>query len=638
MQSVYRFRDAEVALFLEAWTRGLPNVELETLRLRTNFRSQAGVVAWVNGFFAQALPAAADASTGAVPYAPSVAHHAEEPGRAATWHGLFSRDDEAARVVELCRAAEGRTAILVRNRTHLDHVVPALKAAGIPFRAVDIEPLGDRQVVQDLHALTRALSHPGDRVAWLAILRAPWCGLGLDELSRHFEGRTDGTIWDAMQDVPSLARVREALRPAIEYRLRGTLRDAVEGTWHALGGPACLRDATELDDAAAFLDELERLEVAGALEDDAALAESLEDLHARPDANAPEDAVQILTIHKSKGLEFDTVIVPGLDRPPRSPERALFAWRTTGEGRLLLAPIDEAGGGKDPIYRYVRDLDREAEDLEAGRLFYVAATRAIRRLHLLGRAKLDSQGAVKRPAKRSLLSQAWFEAESHFNPADAPAAAPETEAEVREDLLWRLPAGFAVPVAPAAVQWDAPPEDRAEAAPIEFSWAGEIARHVGTVVHRWLQRIAEDALEGWTPARVDAMRPRFALELERHGVRPSDLDGASARVAEALANAIGDERGRWILGPHPEVRNEYRMRAIEERGVRTYVMDRVFTTKEGERWVVDYKTSRHEGGDVDAFIERERQRYAGQMQAYARLLGDPRCALYFPLLRNWARW
>ena len=57
---------------------------------------------------------------------------------------------------------------------------------------------------------------------------------------------------------------------------------------------------------------------------------------------------------------------------------------------------------------------------------------------------------------------------------------------------------------------------------IEFSWAGETARHVGTVVHRWLQRIADDALAGWTPARIEALRPRLARELERRGVRPAE--------------------------------------------------------------------------------------------------------------------
>ncbi len=189
-----------------------------------------------------------------------------------TLETFADRDGEAQRVVELVKAAQGKTAILVRNRSHLDAIVPALKDAGIRFRAVEIEQLGEKQVVQDLYALTRALTHLADRVAWLAILRAPWCGLTLDELSEFFEGKDKQTIWELMQDQPRLARMCEVLAPALANRLRGTLRDRVEGVWLALGGPACVEDATDLEDAEIFLDELERLEEAGELTDFSALA------------------------------------------------------------------------------------------------------------------------------------------------------------------------------------------------------------------------------------------------------------------------------------------------------------------------------------------------------------------------------
>ena len=638
MQSIYRFREAEVGLFLRARRSGLGAVKLEPLRLATNFRSQGGIVEWVNGAFARILPAQEDEAAGAVPYSPSAARHPRLEGDAVAWHALAERGEEAARVVDVLRKAKGSAAILVRNRSHLDAIVPALKEAGIRFRAVEIEHLGEKQVVQDLYALTRALSHPGDRIAWLAILRAPWCGLSLADLLALAGGDPRALVGDLLRNPVSvskegqarIARLVSVLGPLLENRLRGALRERIERAWLALGGPACAESETELEDAGIFLDELERLEEAGEV-DLQALEKSLQELYALPDVAAGPGAVQIMTIHKAKGLEFDTVIVPGLDRAPRSGPKPLLAWKTAGAS-LLLAPINEAGRDDEPMYNYIRMLEREAEDIEAARLFYVAATRAKQRLHLLACASCDEDGAVRAPQKRSLLSKIWWQAQAAFSGLERKSG--EERKQPLPDVLRRLPADFAIPAAPPAAAWSAPPEAGA-AEPVEFSWAGETARHVGTVVHRWLQRMAEDALRGWDAARIERLRAEFAKELERRGVPKSDLERSADAVARALGNALGDERGRWVLGPQAEARSEYRLRALAGGRARSYVMDRVFRDRDGTLWIVDYKTSRHEGADLEAFLDRERTRYAAQLAGYAALFRDSKQALYFPLLRGW---
>ena len=417
MQSIYRFREAEVALFLRARSHGLGNVALEPLTLSTNFRSQARLVEWFNASFPEIFPPQEDSTSGSVPYSPAAPHDKPLGGPAATWHALPDREAEAKRVVELVREAKDRTAILVRRRDALADIVPALKAAGIQYRAIEIEHLGEKQVVQDLYALTRALSHLGDRIAWLSILRAPWLGLSLHQLFEIASQDRYATIWELIQKNEELETFGRILAPALANRARGTLRDRVEGVWLALGGPACVENETDLEDAEIYLDELERLERAGDLEDMAGLADALQQLYALPDLDAGEDDLQIMTIHKAKGLEFGTVIVPGLDKGPGRSDQPLFLWkervppvkaRLCDAGSLLFAPIKETGGDDDPAYRYLRDLDAEADDTEASRLLYVAATRAERRLHLLActalrRARRD-QAAFRPLAPRARLA------------------------------------------------------------------------------------------------------------------------------------------------------------------------------------------------------------------------------------------
>jgi ATP-dependent exoDNAse (exonuclease V) beta subunit len=665
MQSIYRFREAEVGEFLRVWESGrIGALGLTRARLTANFRSHAGLVEWVNRAFGQVMPEREDVAAGAVRYAESAPVHEALAGVPVEVHPFFDGDDagEAARVVELVGQVRGlepdaSVAVLVRNRGQLREIVPSLRAAGLRFRAIEIEPLGSRPVVQDLLALTRALTHPADRLAWLAVLRAPWCGLTLGDLAALGEGDDARTVPEQMSDDERvgrltsdgharLARVRAVAAATAANRLRGRLRDRIEGAWLALGGPACVADATDLADAEVYLDALDEAERAGTLKDLVAFEERVAALWALPDVHAHENDVQIMTIHKAKGLEFDHVIVPGLGRAPRGDEKRLFLWmeRPTlgGEARLLVAPIEEAGADGDAIYAWLKRLDAERSRHEAGRLLYVAATRARRRLHLLGVTGLDDRAGTPRvPGANTLLAQLWPVVAPQF----AAAASARTEQAASGDdgaggpldqSLRRLTADWQLAPAPAGAVWRAPVDEVRAQDDIEFSWVGETARHVGTVVHRWLQRIADEALAGWDASRVARLRPAVRAELAGRGVREADLDSAVDRALAALAGAVGDARGRWVLGPHADAATEHRISAVVDGGVRRLVIDRVFRDDAGARWVVDYKTSSHEGADVEAFLDRERSRYRDQLRRYAAALGGAsRLGLYFPLLAGW---
>ena len=190
MQSIYRFREAEVGLFLRIWKYGLGAIQPKPLRLSVNFRSTTHIVEWNNRAFQAIFPTYDDVAIGAVAYHASASNACLQlDGVQPAIHGFQTEDDniQAHRIISLIHSIQSTSsqdsiAILVRSRSNLLALLPALKQANIPYQAVDIEPLASRQIIQDLFSLTCALLHPVDRIAWLALLRAPWCGLVLADL------------------------------------------------------------------------------------------------------------------------------------------------------------------------------------------------------------------------------------------------------------------------------------------------------------------------------------------------------------------------------------------------------------------------------------------------------------------------
>lgn len=726
MQSIYRFREAEVGLFLRARHAGLGGVALTPLTLSVNFRSAPGVVAWVNQTFSQLMPNTENAATGVVPYAECVAFgNTTAPDDGVSIHWTVNRrgdepgngDDtqsnpkavEATKVLGIIQQTrinhpDAQIAILIRNRGHLREIVPALKAAGIVFHAVDIDPLKDRPVVQDLYALTRALLHLADRIAWLSILRSPWCGLTLNDLAALAASvmPVDGvltadprTVWEMINDVSRvetlssdgqrrIVKLRNVLHAALQMRRRVPLRDAVEQCWLALAGPACLDATADLDDAMTFLDllEAEAREQSGGAQIVSldALAVRMDRLFSAGQKNADDAGnvppVQIMTIHKAKGLEFDTVIVPGLDRPPRHDDKKLLVWTeqadvNTGKHELLLAPIRETGADDDAdaIYQYISKLDRAKQQHEDVRLLYVAATRAERCLHLLATLTIkdkDGQAEIVAPKSASLLAALWpavvpsiaaLAAHAGSSRDDALATpgklrnssvsadAGRVAGPTRIAIDHPLPQ-MAKPLLPDGIKSvDAGNTNDTPVPQIEFEWATDAARHVGTVVHTFLQRIAMDGVDAWDAARVDTSRTMFHQELARLGVRGDELKPAGERVVAALNKTLADQRGRWTLESHHDARSEWRITGLADGVLINIALDRTFLDADGIRWIIDFKTGSHEGADVDAFLDNEQRRYGGQLETYAALVQalmmdekPIRLGLYFPMLGGWREW
>ena len=729
MQSIYQFREAEVGLFLRARDAGIGSVKLEALRLSRNFRSVPALIEWTNTAFTRLFPDSDDLRASAVAFTPSLAGLAAAPRElsvpagqaAAPWEhsmpvshgaapgeqstragaaavasasalsaavavelGLFcadNRDAETNAVIERiarlrAEGAKATVAILVAARTHAAPIMLALEARNIDAIGVDIVPLRDLSIVRDLVALLQALYHLGDRTAWLAVLRAPWCGLSLQSLTVLSQRNDPELPWEALGDQDRLAqcppddvqrvlRVREVLETALQTRDSIPLADWLETTWLRLGA-ADAYPQDELRHARAFLAALSDRAASGEWNGPKDLDSLLGELFAQPEA-ATANPVQIMTIHRAKGLEFDHVLVPSLDREGNRGGEPLLRWldlpRREGETDLIMAPVptigDDAGGAVGVFLKRLKSRRNANEQI---RLLYVAATRAKKTLYLSAAPKAKRDGTVL-PRTGTLLASLWpalgdafvaaravAEASKHRESEGGMAAGGDASPDPDSS------SGTAVTRAPPSVvlrrlitTWSPPdfsaptvvsarlPLGHQSLEPPQFTWVGETSRHVGTVVHAALESFA-DASALPTRTDIEADRDLYRHHLRRHGVPDRDLEQATAVVVEALTNTIGDERGRWILSrEHPQAHSELTLTGIANGRLTDAVIDRSFVDRDGTRWVIDFKTSRHEGGGLEAFLKRELERYRAQLETYvalARGLGpNPvRAGLYFPLI------
>ncbi len=433
MQSCYGFRNANVGLFLAARQFGIGSATMNSLDLKTNFRSCQGLVEWVNHTFSQAFPVQADISRGAVNYSNSWAIKEDLPGQQVEFYicdNDSKRVQEAAQVVYLVKkiqqqSPEDSIAILVRNRSHLQTIIPALQQAGLSWNSVDLDPLAKKPAVTDLFNLLRALLDLTDRLAWLSLLRAPWCGLTLADLLVVAEEHGKDSrisIWNRIKQDQLMAclsndgkirltNMKVVLERAIYHRCRQPLREWLEGVWLQLGGPATLVADAEHLEVQAFLNLLEQHQTAGGLKNLTDFIRALHRLYA-PASSEKEYNLHIMTIHKAKGLEFDHVLLPGLDRKPASNAQELLLWHERvarcGDAQLILAPISARSDEQNLIYQYVKSEQSIKEKLESLRLIYVATTRAIKGLTLLGcLKKADGSGEFTAPSSGSLLHPVW---------------------------------------------------------------------------------------------------------------------------------------------------------------------------------------------------------------------------------------
>jgi ATP-dependent exoDNAse (exonuclease V) beta subunit len=535
------------------------------------------------------------------------------------------------------------------------------------------------------------------------VLRAPWCGLSIADLHklaseddrnvlrrpipellaerRHLlseEGRTaTGRLAEALAAMPALG----ATMPA------ASLGTWLEQVWLRLGGADCV-DATGRENLDLLWKCLDKLPNGAPDLLGSGLDAALERLNAQPDpAASGEHGVQLMSIHKSKGLEFEVVIVPDLQAGSGRGEYGLLSWLERGIAsadesgditEFLVAPLQPKGAESGKARTWVNRVRNARESQETRRILYVAATRAREELHLFARPeyKEEHDGSLTLCDPRdSLLATAWPALEPALRErfdtwknapqeivVEAIAAGEagnvvEMPRSSKPAILRRLPPDHRPPVTlgRASSQRESGVVGLAGPDLYERHEGGVLSRALGNAVHSLLEELARLRVShDWAASRaaLPLFQPRIIAGLRSKGVDQDLAAKISKQALDIAIDASHDEKGQWILSPHADAASEVRWAGVLSGSLHEIRLDRVFRAgnapqTEGENcwWIIDYKTAREAGANREESLRSLRALFAPQLELYAKVLRNLhgkdaaiRAGLYYPRMGAFDWW
>lgn len=657
-QSIYRFRRADIGLFLAA-RQALTN---DVVHLTTNFRTTEPIIDWVNHVFGHLIQEKAGAQAAfvalnSVRSGATTGPHVLTVGYEHTSTANDIRSAEATDLAAIIQTATtwtvsvdgewrnarfGDMAILLPTRISLPAIEAALNDADIPYRAESSSLVFATREIRDLLMAARAIDDPSDALALVAALRSALFGCSDLDLAlwRQRNGRFslltgrlperlvgNDPVHDAIEYLSDVHNRRHWLSPAqlleqlaherrmfdvamlgprstdVWRRLRFVLDQA--RAWSTAGGRG-LRS---------FLGWCALQGREGTYAGDSALAEH------------DDNAVRIMTVHAAKGLEFPITIVAGLSTK-RGGERQGVSVRWHHNTPQIGVRKDVSTSDYDEA----RELDDQMDHEERLRLLYVACTRA--RDHLvvsLHRKAPPKKGYTREVApSATLIAEAsqgarqveWDASQATTVPRHEPVqTAPEGSLQPFDQIAWsnrrrELFERALEPstISPSRLAGFASDEDEQpglvkDARPLDLPpWnRGRYGTAIGRAVHGVLQSVDLSSDKA-----VDATA---AAQAAAEGVL-----GKEAVIAELVRSALGSPTVREAA-KQPHWREMFVGTKIGDRVLEGYI-DLLYKTDAGYI-VVDYKTDAVDDATIDDRVEHYRLQGAGYAVAVEAIVNEP---------------
>ncbi|MBX2807548.1 MAG: hypothetical protein KTR20_02865, partial [Cellvibrionaceae bacterium] len=521
-----------------------------------------------------------------------------------------------------------------------------------------------------------------DRIAWLSLLRTPWCGLDMHDLHTLANHNKTDKAWPLLlnniltsADIADLSTdgkqrlqgFANNIEQIYQQQQRANLQQWIMSAWLALGGPASLLDQNELGSAQQFFNLLAQHDRGGRIQEWQTFDHAINTLFSQESCSeqaCKHPLVDILTIHKAKGLEFDTVIIPGIDRNLPSDQLQLIEWieqlkQDTVE--LLISPIHATGNERDAIYHYIRQANRNKQAYESDRVYYVGCTRAIKSLHLLAYAQQEptiTQAIdVELKPGHSFLHKIWpqlktsaclYPLADQNKTADENPPADTNKLSPHPNKILRLASGWkTLDYKPNDLLKNYRLHNHHEHLNNQDNLATTDAllqrhgRYLGLVLHQAIQQITDTGYLSWSAQRIDQQRPFWRIQLRQLGAPAHQLNTLCTKIVQSLTHMLQSKTGCWLLNnKHEASACELDLWSNHQTGWSQSVIDRTFidSTDNGRtRWIIDYKSSEPSAEQPQAlFFQQEVSHYRQQLLRYRRLFEAEnipiRTALYFPLL------
>ncbi len=612
MQSIYAFRQTDVSIFEDLKTLGLGGINLEPIELFSNFRSQPAVVDFINNQFATSSTNFSIPKLGTISFRPCLAAtdpHTKTIEFVRTERSLTKSTEISGlieRIKEIRSTSEDDSiAILCQTRNHLEPLIQGLDRSSISWHGEDIYKLSDPPVISDLLAIHSILFNPEDRIAWFSLLRGPMVGLKLKELDQITRGESFGTLLSkAAQKFNIPERLMTSMNWSKNNMQELTTRELIEGTWIRLGG----YDAYNKESLAQAITWLETLEIAGdSGRDHEFMRRKTESMYAK---SYDRTNLEILTIHKSKGLEYDHVCVPFLERRPPPDLIPIMRCSNTNEGAIF-------GIKGDPVHSWLQFAEKQKLKEERKRLLYVACTRAKKSLYL----SCTNVNKTRHTGLSAFISIWEDRATEVIKSKSTTIRAKQFLYSLPRDYTWSPPVTEAQTRRSKIVN----PQES------DISSRFEIA--LGNMVHRSLKWLADSKETDLKEIRIRQLFWSNELPIDE-----DSKSGVMELSQEHISTVLSSSTGRWILESHLNARSDWELSIRENADEhRHIIIDRYFEF-ENEHWIIDYKTSVPASTEkLDDFLKIQLTRYTVQLERYRSAIanlypsfsGNIRTALYF---------